>query len=111
MVYCIERLPEKLNWALLYHHLYECSKRISESSKGLPDQSQTLSHCCVSQLSLGYRECKDEVMRYLVEGEGMCASDSFCDRVMGHLTSAGEKLLASGTTFTNGAFGQPSAVL
>ncbi|XP_046371792.2 transcription factor cwo-like [Haliotis rufescens] len=67
----------------------------AESSKGLPDQSQTLSHCCVSQLSLGYRECKDEVMRYLVEGEGMCASDSFCDRVMGHLTSAGEKLLAS----------------
>ncbi|XP_046561161.1 transcription factor cwo-like isoform X1 [Haliotis rubra] len=67
----------------------------AETSTALPTQSQSLNHCCVSQLSLGYQECKDEVMRYLVESEGMCASDSFCDRVMGHLTVAGEKLLTS----------------
>lgn len=40
---------------------------------------------------LGFKECQDEVMRYLVEVEGWDAMDQLCNRLMGHLEQAGEK--------------------
>ncbi|XP_052779798.1 uncharacterized protein LOC128217119 [Mya arenaria] len=40
---------------------------------------------------LGFKECQDEVMRYLVEVEGWDAHDKLCNRLMAHLEQAGEK--------------------
>lgn len=40
---------------------------------------------------LGFKECQDEVMRYLVEVEGWDAQDQLCSRMMSHLEQAGEK--------------------
>ncbi|XP_060558468.1 formin-J-like isoform X2 [Ruditapes philippinarum] len=40
---------------------------------------------------LGFKECQDEVMRYLVEVEGWDAHDQLCSRMMSHLEQAGEK--------------------
>lgn len=43
---------------------------------------------------LGFKECQDEVMRYLVEVEGWDAMDKLCSRLMTHLDKAGEKFRA-----------------
>lgn len=43
---------------------------------------------------LGFKECQDEVMRYLVEVEGWDAMDKLCSRLMTHLGKAGEKFRA-----------------
>lgn len=40
---------------------------------------------------LGFKECQDEVMRFLVEIEGWDAHDQLCSRMMAHLEQAGEK--------------------
>ncbi|XP_045165251.1 uncharacterized protein LOC123529109 [Mercenaria mercenaria] len=40
---------------------------------------------------LGFKECQDEVMRFLVEVEGWDAHDQLCSRMMSHLEQAGEK--------------------
>lgn len=40
---------------------------------------------------LGFKECQDEVMRFLVEIEGWDAHDQLCSRMMSHLEQAGEK--------------------
>ncbi|KAL4226542.1 hypothetical protein ACF0H5_014527 [Mactra antiquata] len=40
---------------------------------------------------LGFKECQDEVMRFLVEVEGWDAHDQLCSRMMNHLEHAGEK--------------------
>ncbi|KAH3881381.1 hypothetical protein DPMN_005307 [Dreissena polymorpha] len=40
---------------------------------------------------LGFKECQDEVMRYLVEVEGWDAHNKLCNRMMQHLEQAGEK--------------------
>ncbi|WAR26120.1 CWO-like protein [Mya arenaria] len=43
---------------------------------------------------LGFKECQDEVMRYLVEVEGWDAHDKLCNRLMAHLEQAGENKAA-----------------
>ena len=43
---------------------------------------------------LGFKECQDEVMRFLVEVEGWDAMDKLCNRLMTHLDKAGDKFRA-----------------
>ena len=40
---------------------------------------------------IGFKECQDEVMRFLVEVEGWDAADRLCIMLMAHLEQAGEK--------------------
>jgi len=51
---------------------------------------------------LGFKECQDEVMRYLVEIEGWDAHDKLCKQLMAHLEQAGEKFrIMNGTQYTH----------
>ena len=43
---------------------------------------------------IGFKECQEEVMHYLVEVEGWDAMDQLCSRMMAHLQQAGEKFRA-----------------
>lgn len=52
--------------------------------------------CCEDKFYLGFRECQDEVIRYLVEVEGWDAKEKLCNRLMAHLASSSEKFLHTG---------------
>ncbi|XP_025108164.1 uncharacterized protein LOC112572617 isoform X3 [Pomacea canaliculata] len=48
--------------------------------------------CCKKQFFLGFQECQDKVMQFLMEGEAMSSSDPLCLRMISHLNTAGKQL-------------------
>ena len=52
--------------------------------------------CCISKFYMGFKECQDEVMRFLVETEDNSTSDQVCVCMMKYLGKAGKKFLPTG---------------
>jgi hypothetical protein len=42
---------------------------------------------------MGFKECQEEVLQYLIETEGVDPKDSFCQRVSSHLDQTSSKFL------------------
>lgn len=47
--------------------------------------------CCQEKFYLGFTECMDEVMRFLVEKKGYNASDTICVDLLSHLKEHNKK--------------------
>ncbi|XP_041347290.1 uncharacterized protein LOC121367244 [Gigantopelta aegis] len=52
--------------------------------------------CCISKFYMGFKECQDEVMRFLVENEDNNMSDQVCVCMMEYLGKAAKKFLPTG---------------
>lgn len=50
--------------------------------------------CCRRRFYLGFKECQEELLSYLVEGEGLLAADPFCSRIIDYLNAAGQRFKA-----------------
>ncbi|XP_076448430.1 uncharacterized protein LOC143285102 [Babylonia areolata] len=67
--------------------------------------------CCREQFYQGFKECQDEALRYLVEGEAMVASDPFCARVMDHLSSVALRFVYLSSCGSQGAEDKKDALM
>ena len=61
--------------------------------------------CCISKFYMGFKECQDEVMRFLVENEDNNASDQVCVCMMEYLGKASKRFLPTGKINTLNWFG------
>ncbi|KAL5010229.1 hypothetical protein ScPMuIL_012534 [Solemya velum] len=77
-----------------WHYNYD-----SKGYENDPNSNKSVNNqmtCCEDKFYLGFRECQDEVIRYLVEVEGWDAKEKLCNRLMAHLASSSEKFLHTG---------------
>lgn len=77
-------------------HIKDLTAQTSKAGDVLSEDKEVCSSAVALKSSLpdrylGFKECQDEVMRFLVEIEGWDAHDQLCTRMMGHLEQAGEK--------------------
>ncbi|KAK7493898.1 hypothetical protein BaRGS_00014780, partial [Batillaria attramentaria] len=67
-----------------------------EARGGSGEQEKTSElSCCQQRFYMGFKECQEELMCYLVEGEGMLASEPFCNRISDYLNAAGQRFNVS----------------
>ena len=61
--------------------------------KELPPDGGGSNLCCLEKFFMGFKECQEEVLQYLIETEGVDPKDSFCQRVSSHLDQTSSKFL------------------
>jgi len=61
--------------------------------KELPPDGGGSNPCCLEKFFMGFKECQEEVLQYLIETEGVDPKDSFCRRVSSHLDQTSNKFL------------------
>jgi hypothetical protein len=59
--------------------------------KELPPDGGGSNLCCLEKFFMGFKECQEEVLQYLIETEGVDPKDSFCQRVSSHLDQTSSK--------------------
>ncbi|KAK3103320.1 hypothetical protein FSP39_018468 [Pinctada imbricata] len=50
-------------------------------------------HCCEEKFYMGFKECQDEMLRYLIEVEGRDIKEGLCTGVISHLDQTSKKFL------------------
>lgn len=68
--------------------------------KELPPDGGGMNPCCQEKFFMGYKECQEELLQYLMETEGIDIKDSFCQRVTAFLDQSSKKFLRLSTVKT-----------
>lgn len=63
----------------------------------LPPDGGGTNACCQEKFFMGFKECQEEVLQYLIETEGVDPKHSFCQRVSSHLDQTSKKFLKLST--------------
>ena len=61
--------------------------------KELPPDGGGSNACCQEKFFMGYKECQEELLQYLIETEGVEPKDAFCQRIMTYLDQSSKKFL------------------
>jgi len=73
-------------------------RHITHLQKQVQAMSTMERPCCQEKFLMGYKECRDEVMRFLVEKAGYDAADPFCLTLLKHLHKQSQKFVPESAT-------------